>query len=531
MSLSCTQDNANHLCSVNTDILISLIKDIAKARPEFRVIISSATMNAMKFSEFYDSAPIFNVPGRRFPVDIHYTSQPEANYLSAAITTVFQVHSTTPSGDILVFFTGEEEILAAELHITEISKKLGNRVKELIVCPIFANLAQDQQQRIFEPTPEGARKCVLATNIAETSLTIDGIVYVIDCGFTKELTYTPANNTSALQICPASRASCNQRSGRAGRVGPGKCFRLFTKWAYMNEMEESTTPEIQRTNLSSVVLLLTSMGIHDLLHFDFLDPPPTESLIGALQSLFALGALNHKGEMTKIGRQMAEIPADPQLSKALLAASKYGCVEEVLSIVSMLGESGSLFLRPKENRIHADSARARFTIKEGDHFTLLNIWNQWVDSDYSYAFCKENFLQLKALQRAQLVREQLEKLCERVEVEISSCGMADMVPIQKAITAGFFAQTAILQRDGQSYRVTKSNLTCYLHPSSVLMGKEETELPPKIVLFYELMETSKFYMRGVMTTKAEYLAELAPHYHKKKDMEELEDRKKPRSRM
>jgi pre-mRNA-splicing factor ATP-dependent RNA helicase DHX16 len=319
-----------HERGCNSDILLALVKDLAKARPELKIIISSATMDAAKFSEYFANTPIFStfplhsslsncplfnintnsflyldVPGRRFPVDIHYTSQPEANYLSAAITSIFQIHTSQPKGDILVFLTGQEEIEAAEQHITEISRKLGNRVGEVIICPIFANLDTERQAKIFEPTPEGARKVVLATNIAETSLTIDGIVYVIDSGFTKELVYTPATGMSSLQSVAISRASALQRSGRAGRVSPGKCFRLYTKWAYMNEMDESTTPEIQRSNLNSVVLLLTSMGIHDLLNFDFLDPPPTETLISSLNVLFALGALNHRGELTKIGRQVS----------------------------------------------------------------------------------------------------------------------------------------------------------------------------------------------------------------------------------
>uniref|UniRef100_A0A8H7N3F5 RNA helicase n=1 Tax=Bionectria ochroleuca TaxID=29856 RepID=A0A8H7N3F5_BIOOC len=189
---------------------------------------------------------------------------------------------------------------------------------------------------------------------------------------------------SNLVVVPCSRASAGQRSGRAGRVGPGKCFRLYTKFAYMNEMDESTTPEIQRTNLNGVVLQLKSLGINDLLDFDFMDPPPTEALIGALNQLFALQGLNHKGELTKLGRQMAEFPTDPMLAKAVLAADKEGCVEEVLSIVSMLSEASALFFRPKDKKIHADSARNRFTVKDGgDHITLLNIWNQWVDSDFS----------------------------------------------------------------------------------------------------------------------------------------------------
>ncbi|KAK5284758.1 Cyclin-dependent kinase catalytic subunit, partial [Cryomyces antarcticus] len=395
----------------------------------------------------------------------------------------------------------------------------------LIIAPIYANLPTDLQAKIFEPTPPNARKVVLATNIAETSLTIDGIVYVIDPGFVKENVYNPKTGMESLVVTPCSRASANQRAGRAGRVGPGKCFRLYTKWAFMNELEENTTPEIQRTNLNSVVLLLKSLNINDLIDFDFMDAPPPDTLIKALEQLFALGALNDKGELTKIGRQMSEFPTDPMLAKATLAADKYGCVEEVLSIIAMLGEASALFYRPKDKKIHADSARARFTVKEGgDHLTLLNIWNQWVDSDFSYVWARENFLQQRSLTRARDVRDQLAKLCDRVEVTVSSVGAGDMVPIQKAIAAGFFPNAARLQKGGDSYRTVKNNMTVYLHPSSVLM-----ETRPKWAVYYELVLTSKEYMRSVMPLKPEWLTEVAPHYHKPKELEELGvDKKMPK---
>ncbi|TAQ90968.1 hypothetical protein B7494_g718 [Chlorociboria aeruginascens] len=515
-----------HERTVHTDILLALVKDLARERPDLKLLISSATMNAKKFSDYFDGAPIFHVPGRRYPVDIHYTPQPEANYLAAAITTIFQIHTSQGKGDILVFLTGQDEIEAAEQNISEISRKLGSRVPELVICPIYANLPSELQSKIFEPTPDGARKVVLATNIAETSLTIDGIVYVIDPGFVKENIYNPATGMSKLVAVPCSRASASQRSGRAGRVGPGKCFRLYTKWAFMNEMDEDTTPEIQRTNLNGVVLQLKSLGINDLLEFEFMDPPPTETLIGALNQLFALQALNHQGELTKLGRQMAEFPTDPMLAKAILAADKLGCVEEVLSIVSMLSEASALFFRPKDKKIHADSARARFTVKEGgDHLTLLNIWNQWVDSDFSYVWSKENFLQQRSLTRARDVRDQLAKLCERVEVTVSTVGAGDLVPIQKAITAGFFPNAARLQRGGDSYRTVKNSTTVYIHPSSVLM---DSNPPIKMVVYYELVQTTKEYMRSCMPIKPEWLHEAAPHFHKKKDLEALEERKMPK---
>ncbi|TGO88202.1 hypothetical protein BPOR_0177g00150 [Botrytis porri] len=513
-----------HERTVHTDILLALLKDLAKERPTIKLLIASATINAQAFSDFFDGAPIFNVKGRSYPVEIYNTPQPEANYLAAAITTLFQIHTSQQSGDVLIFLTGQDEIEAAEERISDISKKLGSRVPELVICPIYANLPTDLQTKIFEPTPKGARKVVLATNIAETSLTIDGIVYVIDPGFVKENVYNPATGMSKLVTVACSRASANQRSGRAGRVGPGKCFRLYTKWAFMNEMEESTTPEIQRTNLNGTVLLLKSLGINDLLTFDFMDPPPTETLIGALNQLYALSALNNRGELTKIGRQMAEFPTDPQVAKSIIASDQLACSDEVLSIMAMLGESSALFFRPKgEQRVHADSARARFTIKEGgDHLTYLNIWNQWVDNDFSTIWAKENFLQQRSLTRARDVRDQLAKLCERVEVTIASCGASNLEPIQKAITAGFFANAARLQRDGDSYRTVKRNTTVYIHPSSVLMANDP---PIKLVVYHELVQTTKEYMRSCIPIKANWLYELAPHYHKKKEIEEMGDKK------
>lgn len=513
-----------HERTVPTDIACGLLKDIAKARPDLKLLISSATMDAQKFQSYFDNAPIFNIPGRMYNVDIHYTQQPEANYLAAAITTVFQIHVSQGPGDILVFFTGQEEIEAADQSLQETARKLGNKIPEMIICPIYANLPSDLQAKIFEPTPPKARKVVLATNIAETSLTIDGIVYVIDPGFVKENVFNPRTGMESLVVTPCSRASANQRAGRAGRVGPGKCFRLYTKWAYYNELDESTTPEIQRTNLSSVILMLKSLGIDQLLEFDFMDPPPAETIIRALEQLYALGALNDRGELTKIGRQMAEFPTDPMLAKAILAADSHGCVEEVLSIVSMLGEGSALFFRPKDKKIHADSARNRFTVKDGgDHLTLLNVWNQWVDSDFSYVWAKENFLQQRSLTRARDVRDQLAKLCDRVEVTVTSCGSSNSIPILKAITAGFFPNAARLQRGGDSYRTIKTGQTVYLHPSSTLF-----EVNPRWVIYFELVLTSKEYMRSNMPLQAEWLVEVAPHYYKKKDLETLGTEKKPK---
>ncbi|KAI5896703.1 pre-mRNA splicing factor [Schizophyllum commune H4-8] len=512
-----------HERTLSTDILFALVKDIARFRPELRILISSATMDAEKFSEYFDGAPTF------YGTLVYaFNHGPEANYLHAAITTVFQIHTTQPKGDILVFLTGQDEIEACHENLQETARALGNKIAELIICPIYANLPSDMQAKIFEPTPEGARKVVLATNIAETSITIDGVVFVIDPGFVKQNSYNPRTGMSSLIVVPCSRASANQRAGRAGRVGPGKAFRLYTKWAFNNELEASTVPEIQRTNLGMVVLLLKSLGINDLLGFEFMDPPPGETLMRALELLYALGALNDRGDLTKLGRRMAEFPVDPMLSKAIISSEQYHCTDEVLTIISMLQESASLFYRPKDKKLHADQARQNFVRQGGDHFTLLNVWEQWADTNYSQQFCYEQFLQFKSLSRARDIRDQLAGLCERVEIVVEpNPNSNDITPIQKAITAGYFYNTAQLQKGGDSYRTLKTNHTVYIHPSSSLF---QFQPPVRAVLYYELVMTSKSYMRQVMEIKPSWLLEVAPHYFKPADLEQLAtgDKKMPK---
>ncbi|KGB77435.1 pre-mRNA-splicing factor ATP-dependent RNA helicase DHX16 [Cryptococcus deuterogattii R265] len=505
-----------HERTLSTDILFGLVKDIARFRPDLRLLISSATLNAQKFADFFDQAPIFDVPGRRFPVDMFYTQQPEANYMHAAVTTILQIHTTQPKGDILLFLTGQDEIEAAEESLKETMYALGDKVPELIIAPIYANLPSEMQSKIFEPTPEGARKVVLATNIAETSITIDGVVYVIDPGFVKQNNYNPKTGMSSLVVEPISRASAQQRAGRAGRVGPGKAFRLYTKWAFKNELLQDTIPEIQRTNLSMVVLMLKSLGINDVLNFDFLDKPPADTIIRSFELLYALGALNHKGELTRLGRRMAEFPVDPMLSKAIINSESFKCTHEVLTIISMLQESGSLLYRPKDKRVHADKAHKNFIKPGGDHFTLLNIFEQWAESNYSQQFCYENFVQFKSLCRVRDIRDQLAQLCDRVEVVIESTPN-DVVPVQKAITAGYFYNTARIDRGG-GYRTTKNNHSVYLHPSSCLIGMQP---PPRFILYYELVLTSKEYMRQCMPIEGSWLSELAPHYFNKSEIDQL----------
>ncbi|XP_063174951.1 pre-mRNA-splicing factor ATP-dependent RNA helicase DHX16 isoform X7 [Chroicocephalus ridibundus] len=509
-----------HERTLHTDVLFGLIKDIARFRPQLKVLVASATLDTQRFSAFFDQAPVFRIPGRRFPVDIYYTKAPEADYLEACVVSVLQIHVTQPPGDILVFLTGQEEIEACVELLQERCRRLGSRLAELLVLPIYANLPSDMQARIFQPTPPGARKVVVATNIAETSVTIDGIVYVLDPGFCKQKSYSARTGMESLVVTPCSRASANQRAGRAGRVAPGKCFRLYTAWAFQHELEETPVPEIQRADLGSLVLLLKSLGINDLIHFDFLDPPPHETLVLALEQLYALGALNHLGELTTLGRRMAELPVEPMLAKMILASEQYGCTEEVLTVAAMLSVNNAIFYRPKDKVLHADSARLGFHVPGGDHLVLLNVYNQWVSSGHSLQWCYEHFVQARSLRRARDVREQLEGLMERVEVPPSSCA-GDSVPVRKAITAGFFYHTARLTRGG--YRTVKHQQTVFIHPNSSLFEEQ-----PRWVLYHELVFTTKEFMRQVIEIDSGWLLEVAPHYYQAKELEDASARKMPK---
>jgi pre-mRNA-splicing factor ATP-dependent RNA helicase DHX16 len=514
-----------HEHTLSTDILFGLIKDIARFRDDIKIIIASATLDATKFSEYFDDAPIFKIPGRMFPVDILYTKAPEADYLDAAIVTVLQIHITQPLGDILVFFTGQEEIEAAEEILLQRTRGLGSRIRELLIRPIYATLPSERQAQVFEPTPEGARKVVLSTNIAETSLTINGICYVIDTGFCKQTNYNAQTGMESLLVAPVSQAMANQRAGRAGRTAPGKCFRLYTAWSYKNELDENTVPEIQRTNLGSVVLLMKSLGVNDLLNFDFMDPPPEKALIRSLEQLYALGALNDRGELTKLGRRMAEFPLDPMMSKALVASEKFGCTEEIMTVCAMLSVNNSIFYRPKDKAVHADNARLNFARGGGgDHITLMNVYNQWVETNYSTQWTYENFVIMRSLKTARDVREQLEGLCDRVELERKS-NRTDHEVIRKAICAGYFYNTAKLDNSGH-YKTVKQAHSVYIHPSSCLIKLEEV---PRWVVYHELAFTTKEYMRNVIPIKSEWLTELAPHYYKTKEIEDSRNKKMPKN--
>lgn len=499
-----------HERTIATDVLFALLKKAVLNNPHLKVIITSATLDSKKFSLFFNNCPIITIPGRTFPVEILYTKEPEMDYLSAALDSVIQIHVSEPKGDILVFLTGQEEIDTSCEVLYEKVKALGDNIQELIILPVYSSLPSEMQSRIFEPTPEGSRKVILATNIAETSITIDGIYYVIDPGFVKLNAYDPKLGMDTLMVSPISQAQANQRSGRAGRTGPGKCYRLYTEKAYKEEMMPNTIPEIQRTNLSNTILLLKAMGINDLLNFEFMDPPKATTLLNALQDLYILGALDDEGYLTRLGKRMSDFPMEPKLSKTLIKSVDYECSEEILTIVSMLSVQ-TIFYRPKDKQNLADQRKARFKHSSGDHLTLLNVYRSWVLNGYNKRWCQENFIQERSMRKAQEVKAQLTKIMRKNnQNSIVSCGL-DSDKIIQAICSGFFKNSA--KRDHQEgYKTLVENTPVYLHPSSSLQGKD-----PDYVVYHTLLLTTKEYMHCVTSIDAQQLIESAPNYFQKAD--------------
>ncbi|TKR67993.1 hypothetical protein L596_024050 [Steinernema carpocapsae] len=407
-SYSCILLDEAYERTISMDVLFGLLQGIVKRRKDLKLIVTSAILDAVKFSEYFFEAPIFTIPGRTFPVDILYSKEPELDYLDAALTTVMQIHLTEPQGDILVFLSGKEEIATSCEILHGRIKKLGNDAPELIIL-VYSALPSEMQAKIFEPAPSGSRNVVIATNIAEKSLMIDGI-------------YVSA--LESLLVTPNFQAEAKQRSGRAGRIGPGKCFRIYTERAHRNEMLPTPVPEIERVNLATTLLQLKALGINNFLEFDFMDAPSFEA--STLQALYTIAALDEDGLLTRLRRRMAEFPLDPTLSKLLIKYVDLSCSEEILTIVSMLSKHR--------------------------HF--------------SPTWCHKNFVQHRHVKRAQEVRKQLLGVLYRLKLDVVSCGR-DVQREQKTICSGFFRNAA--KRDPQGgYRTLVGGQQVHIHSSSSL---------------------------------------------------------------
>jgi len=526
-----------HERSLSSDILLGLLKKIKKRRPELRIVVSSATLEAEAFAKFFaheegsrEQSRIIRIEGRQYPVDILYLEQATDDYVEKAVHTAFTIHQQEAPGDILVFLTGREEIETAVQKLTDLASTLHPQSQAVQALPLYAGLSTEDQMYVFSEAAENTRKVIFSTNVAEASVTISGIVYVVDCGFVKLRAFNPTTNIDTLTPVPVSQASATQRAGRAGRTRPGKCFRLYPESAF-SVLPATTPPEIQRSNLAPVVLQLKALGIDNIVRFDFLSPPPAKLVARALELLYSLGAIDDYAKLTSpFGSRMAELAIPPMMAKCLLssAETKFNCLNEMLTIAAMTSLQGNVWFHHEGQKKAMDLARRQFAAEEGDHLTLLNVYQAFVSKGKKEAqWCHNHYLNVKSMQRAVSIRNQLKRYLERLGVPIdeslttahpvSSWSTKQVVVspadktsnILKCLTTGFFANAAKMQPDG-SFKSVSGNVTLHAHPTSLLFNRKA-----EYVVFHELLDTGeKVYIKDISKIEKNWLLEYGGSYYR-----------------
>lgn len=565
-----------HERSVNTDVLFGILKKLTTTKDNtkkngLKVVVTSATLDSEKFSAYFNNCPVFNVPGRTFPVKIsHALERPPTvsnngknsiAYFDAAIDTVLQIHESAKiPGDILCFLTGKGEIDRAckilDERVKEMdSESMGGKLAQII--PLYAALTPEMQARVFSKKPEGlestCRRIVIATNIAETSLTVPGIVYVVDPGVVKLKRYDAATGIETLDVEQISKVQATQRAGRAGRTQAGKCYRLYTKENFQLDFADATEPEIQRTSLVNVVLYLKSLELEDMdvLRFDFLDRPKESALKDALKQLYVLDAIDENGKITKIGKEMAPLPLEPNLARAMLEAKKLGCVEECATIAAMLSvdrlevaDSSSLNDKNREyrgNPLQKIVSEDAFAL--GDHIVFLRTFERWQRERYRRDFAREYSLSERGLEFAKDVRRQLldamrslsddnngawsaKRSREEEEEQRHNKNKSERSRtknVRKALAKGFISKVARRGTASNCFKTFafEAKTLTEVHPSSARALADEDGLLPDWIVYHEMIMTSRPFLRHVCKVEYEWIEDALPRLENPIDVKKL----------
>lgn len=499
-----------HERSLNIDFLMGYLRQLLPKRPDLKVIITSATIEVERFSEFFSGAPVIEVSGRTYPVDVRYRpltgdeDDRDQGWTDGVLRAMEEIEQheraeKQPPGDVLVFLPGEREIRS-------LSKVLRHaELRHTEVLPLYSRLSNQEQNRIFQG--HRGRRIVLSTNVAETSLTVPGIRYVIDTGVARISRYSVRSKIQRLPIEPVSQASANQRAGRCGRVAPGICFRLYDETDFINR-PEYTDPEILRTNLASVILQMTTWGLGDIRHFPFLEPPDRRLINDGYKLLEELGAVDDKRRLTNLGRTMARLPLDPRLARMLVTSSEQGSLAETLVIIAGLSVQDPRE-RPQDKQQAADQAHAPFNDKESDFLTLLNIWNfyeeqrQELSQNQLKKVCQKSFLSWMRMREWRDIHRQLTLICREQKLKLNR-DAASYESLHKAILAGLLGQVAV-KLEKKEYLATRNRKVM------IFPGSKVSKTGPKWIVAAEIVETSRVFARVVAKIEPEWIEPLAGH--------------------
>lgn len=498
-----------HERSLNIDITLGLLKRLQRKRERaglepIKIIVTSATLEKEKFAEYFNEAPTVEVPGRLYPVDVHNMEPGEKgdfldtrgnfDYTKAAADRVRKITEERKEGDVLIFMPGKMEI---DKTIDQIRTLELDDVETL---PLYGSMSPEDQDKIFSEIKK--RKIIVSTNIAETSITVPGVKHVIDSGLIKQKEFDPRTGISSLATRFHAKSGCKQRMGRAGRLASGECWQLYTEEEF-EQRQDFQTPEMKRSDLAHVVLMMKDMKIEDVRSFEFIDPPPRETIEQAIEELITLGALDENENITAIGETMADLPLEPRIARMVIEADKHNCVETVCTIAAFLGNR-SVFVRPKEKELEADQSHAKFKDTKSDFLTLLKVWKEYETNGYDYKWARENFLHTRVLNEVSNIRYQLFRALKRNGIRATE--NEDPEIIGKSIASGLVGNLMIY--DGQhSYRkAVGTQRDFYIHPGSATFGYD-----PKFFVPAEIMETSRKFARNCQTVKPEWIPEIAPH--------------------
>ncbi|KAK3669409.1 Salivary acidic proline-rich phosphoprotein 1/2 [Recurvomyces mirabilis] len=558
-----------HERSVNVDLLLGFLKGLVRKRRELRVVVMSATADVEGLRSFFedisqqsDTAVVINgtdatagngaddqgswdgfsddvskpgtasatanghsqndsvttchVEGRQYPVITRYLDIATEDVIAASLNRIFQIHCKEPMpGDILAFMTGQESIQSLQKLVEEYAQGLTSDYPKLLVLPLFAALPQAAQQRIFLPAPRNTRKVILSTNIAETSVTVPGVRFVVDTGKAKIKQFRNSIGLDSLLIKPISRSSADQRQGRAGREAAGQCYRLYTQQSYQS-LDQDPTPEILRCDLSQAVLTMKARGVDDILGFPFLTSPSREALEKALLHLYRLGALQDDGKISPAGRQIARLPLTPSLGRVVIEAAKpeKQCLPHVIDIVACLSvETIWLSVETEEARERAQIARQQLQRRQGDHLTLLAaVQGYTAENSDRKRWVDDHLISHRAMRNVMDVRKQLWAQC--LQAKLLPKASTSSIPtttqpdeetsekILRCFLAGFSTNTAHLCPDG-SYKTFSGNQTVAIHPSSWLFGRKAEG-----IVYQEFVFTSKAYARNVSVVQLGWLDDI-----------------------